>query len=104
LSFESEILIMDEPSAALNDSETQTLLNLMDSLRKQGLGIIFITHKLEEVKQVADRIVVMRDGEYIGTDQVANVSIDQMVSMMVGRDISELFPERSEVSDEVVLE
>lgn len=104
LSFDSEILIMDEPTATLNDKETQTLLNLMDSLRKSGLGIIFITHRLEEVSQVADRIVVLRDGEYIGSEKVKHVTKDKMVSMMVGRDIQDLFPARSEASNDVVLE
>lgn len=104
LSFDSEILIMDEPTATLNDKEIQTLLNLMDSLRKKGLGIIFITHKLEEVKQIADRIVVLRDGDYIGSEKVSNITKDTMVSMMVGRDITNLFPEKSEVGSDLVLE
>lgn len=103
LSFDSEVLIMDEPTATLNDKETQTLLNLMSSLRENGLGIIFITHRLEEVSQVADRIVVLRDGQYIGTEEVKNVTKDTMVSMMVGRDIEDMFPERSPSSEDIVL-
>lgn len=104
LSFDSEILIMDEPTATLNDKETQTLLNLMKNLRNSGLGIIFITHRLEEVIQVADRIEVLRDGEYIGSEKIENVTKDKMVSMMVGRDIEDLFPEKTVPSQEVVLE
>ncbi|MGM8211291.1 sugar ABC transporter ATP-binding protein [Virgibacillus sp. W0430] len=104
LSFDSEVLIMDEPTATLNDKETQTLLQLMDTLRESGLGIIFITHRLDEVVQVADRIVVLRDGEYIGTEKVENVTKDKMVSMMVGRDITDLFPERSKSSEDVIME
>ncbi|MGM8364974.1 sugar ABC transporter ATP-binding protein [Virgibacillus sp. W0181] len=103
LSFDSEVLIMDEPTATLNDKETQTLLNLMDTLRKSGLGIIFITHRLDEVVQVADRIVVLRDGEYIGSKNIEDASKDTMVSMMVGRDIADMFPERNEPSDEVIM-
>lgn len=104
LSFDSEVLIMDEPTATLNDKETQTLLNLMTNLRENGLGIIFITHRLDEVTQVADRIVVLRDGEYIGSEKVVDVTKDKMVSMMVGRDIEDLFPDRTDASDELLLE
>ncbi|WP_377887996.1 sugar ABC transporter ATP-binding protein [Alkalihalobacillus sp. R86527] len=104
LSFKSSVLIMDEPTATLNNEDTQTLLNLMKALAEEGLGIIFITHRLEEVSIVADRIVVLRDGEYIGSEAVANVSKDDMVSMMVGRDITDLFPERTIPSDDEVLQ
>ncbi|MBU9710398.1 sugar ABC transporter ATP-binding protein [Bacillus tamaricis] len=103
LSFESKLLIMDEPTATLNNEETDTLLQLMASLRRDGLGIIFITHRLEEVMKVADRIVVLRDGDYIGTEKVSEVTKDRMVTMMVGRDIEDLFPSRSKPSDDVVL-
>lgn len=104
LSFDSEVLIMDEPTATLNDKETKTLLNLMDQLRKSGFGIIFITHRLEEVMQIADRIVVLRDGSLIGTREIKDVTKDKIVTMMVGRDIQDMFPKRVKYSDEVVLE
>lgn len=104
LSVDSEVLIMDEPTATLNDEETNRLLDLMNSLRNSGLGIIFITHRLDEVVAVADRIAVLRDGEYIGSEQVANVTKDDMVTMMVGRDIEDLFPTPSQSTDEIILE
>lgn len=104
LSFDSNVLIMDEPTATLNNEDTQTLLDLMKELSSQGLGIIFITHRLEEVKQVADRIVVLRDGEYIGSESVANVTKDDMVKMMVGRNITDLFPVRTIPQKEIVLD
>src|SRR5699024_5437492 len=104
LSFDSEGLIMDEPTATLNDEETQTLLKLMGDLRSNGLGIIFITHRLEEIVKVADRIVVLRDGQYIGTQKVENVTKDKIVSMMVGRDIEDMFPEKSVSSEDTLLE
>ncbi|MEQ6391017.1 sugar ABC transporter ATP-binding protein [Bacillaceae bacterium S4-13-58] len=105
LSFESKVLIMDEPTATLNKEETQTLLELMKTLRSEGLGIIFITHRLEEVTQIADRIVVLRDGNYIGSKKISEVTQDRIVSMMVGRDISDMFPERSQSgSNDVVME
>ncbi|MYL64180.1 ATP-binding cassette domain-containing protein [Bacillus hwajinpoensis] len=104
LSFESHMLIMDEPTATLNNEDTHTLLELMKSLANEGLGIIFITHRLEEVTIAADRIVVLRDGEYIGSEAVSAVTKDDMVTMMVGRDITDLFPERTIPGQDVVLQ
>lgn len=103
LSFDSEVLIMDEPTATLNAKETKTLLNLMETLRNEGLGIIFITHRLNEVMQVANRIVVLRDGNFIGAENITDVTEDKMVSMMVGRDITDLFPDRIEPTDDVIM-
>jgi ribose transport system ATP-binding protein len=103
LSFEAKVLIMDEPSATLNNEDTNKLLKLMESLKNKGIGIIFITHRLEEVTQVADRAVVLRDGEYIGSESVANLTKDEMVSMMVGRDLMNLFPDKSDPQQEEVL-
>lgn len=103
LSFDSEVLIMDEPTATLNARETKTLLNLMKSLRNEGLGIIFITHRLDEVMQVADRIAVLRDGNFIGSEKIADVTEDKMVSMMVGRDITDLFPDRIEPQEDILM-
>lgn len=104
LSFDSKILIMDEPTATLNNEDTQKLLTLMQELRAEGLGIIFITHRLDEVMRVADRAVVMRDGEYIGEDKVENLTKDQIVRMLVGRDLTNMYPERVPPLDEVILE
>jgi ribose transport system ATP-binding protein len=103
LSFDAKILIMDEPSATLNNEDTEKLLKLMVSLKKKGMGIIFITHRLEEVTLVADRAVVLRDGEYIGSESVKNLTKDEMVSMMVGRDLTNLFPDKSVPKQETVL-
>jgi ribose transport system ATP-binding protein len=103
LSYNSQIIIMDEPTAALNDEETQKLLSIMKELKQQGMGIIFITHRLEEVQAVADRISVLRDGTYIGSACVKDVTKDDMVTMMVGRELTDLFPEKSTPYDQVSL-
>lgn len=95
LSFSAEIIIMDEPTAALNNEDTERLLIIIRDLKSKGLGVIFITHRLEEVKAVADRISVLRDGRYIGTELVDSVTEDDMVKMMVGRDISDMFPDKT---------
>ncbi|PWU69737.1 sugar ABC transporter ATP-binding protein [Gracilibacillus dipsosauri] len=85
LSFHAKILIMDEPTAALTDTEISTLFKIIHWLKREGVGIIYISHRMEELKQISDRIVVMRDGEYIDTLETASANIKQVVSLMVGR-------------------
>lgn len=104
LSFDAKVLIMDEPTATLNNEDTQKLLLLMQNLRNSGLGIIFITHRLEEVLQVADQAVVLRDGEYIGSSAVKDLTKDEIIKMMVGRDLKDLFPEKTIPQNERVLQ
>lgn len=101
LSFQAKIIIMDEPTAALNDEDTNKLLNIMKDLRSQGMGVIFITHRLEEVKEVADRISVLRDGKYIGSKLVKDTSQHEMVTMMVGRELRDLFPSKTPPAQDV---
>ncbi|MGO0062679.1 sugar ABC transporter ATP-binding protein [Brevibacillus fluminis] len=103
LSHASQILIMDEPTAVLNGEDAQRLLAIMGELREQGMAIIFITHRLEEVEQVADRIAVLRDGKYVGSAIARELTREQMVRMMVGRDIAALYPERNRRIGEPVL-
>jgi len=105
LSFNAEVLIMDEPTAALTDSEIDELFRIIRDLRAKGVGVVHISHRLEELKQISDRITVMRDGRYIDTVQTKEAPIDQIISMMVGRTIFESTPEVPEhPSEEVVLE
>jgi ribose transport system ATP-binding protein len=105
LSFNSHVLIMDEPTAALTDTEIEELFNIIRRLRDNGVGIVHISHRLEELKLISDRVTVMRDGRYIDTVKTQDASIDQIISMMVGRIIYEAKPELPEKpSDEVVLE
>lgn len=105
LSFNSEVLIMDEPTAALTDTEIEDLFRIIRQLREKGVGVVHISHRLEELKQISDRITVMRDGHYIDTVQTKDVTIDRIISMMVGRTIYEATPEVPEnPSQEVVLE
>ena len=105
LSFNSQVLIMDEPTAALTESEIEELFRIIRQLRGKGVGIVYISHRLEELKQIADRITVMRDGRTVDTVDAATATIDQIISMMVGRTIYESAPEIPENSDqEIVLE
>ena len=90
LSFESTcILIMDEPTAALTESEIEELFVFIRRLKEQGVGVIYISHRMEELRLICDRVSVMRDGKYIGTRDMARVSMDEIISMMVGRTIYE---------------
>jgi ribose transport system ATP-binding protein len=105
LSFNSQVLIMDEPTAALTEAEIDDLFRMIRQLREKGVGVVHISHRLEELKKISDRITVMRDGQYVNTVVTAEVSIDKVISMMVGRTIFESSPEVPEEKDpQVVLE
>ena len=105
LSFNSDVLVMDEPTAALTETEIDELFRITRLLRERGHGIVHISHRLQELKQISDRVTVMRDGRYINTVVTADTNIQQIISMMVGRTIFEATPELPEVpSQEVVLE
>ncbi len=105
LSLNSDVLIMDEPTAALTETEIDELFRITRHLRERGHGIVHISHRLEELKRISDRVTVMRDGRYIDTVPTADTTIGQIISMMVGRTIFEAAPEIPENPDqEVVLE
>lgn len=104
LSYASKIIIMDEPTAALNDEDTRKLFSIIKELKKEGLGIIYITHRLEEIEEIADSVSVLRDGKYIGTLEKGEFNKEKIVNMMVGRDVNDLFPNRQTTPTEVVME
>ena len=91
LTMQSKILIMDEPTAALTDREIDHLFEMIKTLKAKGIGIIYISHRLEEVKVVGDRVTVLRDGKLIGTKDVSDVEISELVTMMVGRKMGDLY-------------
>jgi ribose transport system ATP-binding protein len=105
LSFNAAVLIMDEPTAALTETEIGELFRIIRQLRENGVGVVHISHRLEELKQISDRVTVMRDGRYVATLPTAEAPLEQVISMMVGRTI---FEEASEIpenaQEEVVLE
>ena len=105
LSFNAKILVMDEPTAALTDTEIDELFTVIRQLREKGVGIVHISHRLEELKQISDRVTVMRDGRYIDTLKTSEANIDRIISLMVGRTIYESAPEFPEKpNQDVVLE
>lgn len=87
ISYDSQVMIMDEPTAALSDAEIEELFKMIDKLRAKGVGIVYISHRMAELKRITDRITVMRDGSYIDTVNTGEVSIDRIIAMMVGREI-----------------
>lgn len=105
LSQNINILIFDEPTSALSDSEAQNMFSLLVKLKEQGKLIIFISHKLNEVCHISDRVSVLRDGKYIGTLEHGEIEEDRIISMMVGRDLSNLYPPKSsKLNGDIVLE
>ena len=89
ISFNSKILILDEPTATLTDIEVKELFRIMDELKQKGIAMIYISHRMNEIKAVSDRVTVLRDGEYIATDDTENLTSDEIIKMLVGREIEE---------------
>lgn len=87
ISYDSQVLIMDEPTAALSDAEIEELFKIIVQLRAKGVGIVYISHRMAELKRISDRITVMRDGSYIDTVSTVETTIDKIISMMVGREL-----------------
>ena len=100
LNRECRLLVMDEPTTVLNGREVENLFTVMDSLRKRGLGIVFVSHKLHEVKSICDKLVVLRDGLFICKKEIASVTEQDMANLMVGRELSDIFPEKKAVPPE----
>ena len=104
LSGEARVLIMDEPTAALSDQETDKLFDIIRSLRDKGLSVIFITHRLSEQFALSDRITVLRDGQTIGTLDTKDATDDILVTMMVGRELSDLYPRNRKTPGEIIFQ
>ncbi|HSQ65539.1 MAG TPA: ATP-binding cassette domain-containing protein [Polyangiaceae bacterium] len=104
LSKDANLLILDEPTAALTETETETLLQILGRLRENGVTCIYISHRLGEVMRIADRITVIRDGRTVSTDDKADMSQTRMIQKMVGRDLGDLFPWKARTPGEPVLE
>ncbi|MBQ0106210.1 MAG: sugar ABC transporter ATP-binding protein, partial [Armatimonadetes bacterium] len=100
ISFEAKIIVFDEPTAALSEEETKVLFRIMRDLKAKGVGMVYISHRMGEIKEITDRITVMRDGEYIDTKDTDKVTVDEIISMMVGRTIYEEPKTKSSVSSD----
>jgi D-xylose transport system ATP-binding protein len=104
LSQEARILVLDEPTAALTDAEVETLFGILDKLRARGVGMIYISHKLNEVLRMSDRITVLRDGRTVGTDRTSNLDEARIIARMVGREVGDIFPQADHQRGSVVFE
>lgn len=94
LMVDAKVIIMDEPTAALTQSETVILFQVIQSLRKSGVSIVYISHRMEEIFELCDRISVLRDGTYVGTRNIPETNMNEIVKLMIGREIGERYPER----------
>ncbi|MGI5848670.1 MAG: sugar ABC transporter ATP-binding protein [Christensenellales bacterium] len=102
--YDSDILIMDEPTSALTDREVKILFDVIEKLKKQGIGIIYISHKMDEVFHISDEITVLRDGELIGSWQTKDVDFEHVLYSMVGRKLDQIYPPRQSNIGETILE
>jgi ribose transport system ATP-binding protein len=103
LSFKADIIVMDEPTSTLTGMEVENLFSLMHTLKEQDISIIFISHRLEEIFRIVDRVTVLRDGVLVGSSPISQVDLKQVVMMMVGRELKEMFPKESLPQKEKVL-
>src|SRR5215213_1809693 len=103
ISLDASVLIMDEPTAALSGVEVERLFAVARSLRDEGRALVFISHRFDEVFALCDTVTVMRDGEYVSTHAIAQTSVEEMVALMVGREVSDLFPKTPATIGEPVL-
>ena len=104
LSKDAEILVLDEPSAALTESEVATLMRILHGLKDKGVTCVYISHKIGEVFDIADRVTILRDGKTIGTYDIKDIDEDRVISLMVGRELTERFPREKHTAGEVVME
>ena len=104
LTRDVKVLVMDEPTAPLTDAEVETLFQIVDMLKKRGVTIIYISHRIAEVFQISDRVSVLRDGKFIKTVPTSQVDRDELIRLMVGREVSDTYPKRDFTPGDVVLE
>lgn len=103
VSYDSKVIIMDEPTSSLTENEVEHLFKIIHNLKSRGVAIIYISHKIEEILKIADEVTIMRDGKTVGTWPASELTNDLIISRMVGRDLTNRFPERSNIPAETVL-
>lgn len=104
LMVDAKVIIMDEPTAALTPSETEVLFRVIRNLKEKGVSMVYISHRMEEIFELCDRITILRDGEYVGTKKICDTDMGDVVKMMIGRDIGERFPKRTAGMGKVAFE
>ncbi|WP_390889598.1 galactose/methyl galactoside ABC transporter ATP-binding protein MglA [Pseudostreptobacillus hongkongensis] len=104
VSYNSKVLILDEPTSSLTENEVQHLFRIVRKLQGSGIGIVYISHKMEEIKAICDEITILRDGQWIATEKLENLNTDQIINLMVGRDLTNRFPEKDSKPSDVIME
>ncbi len=104
VSHNASVIIFDEPTSSLSDNEVEALFRIMDMLRKKGVAMIYISHKMDEIKRIADDITIMRDGTYIGTWNADELSTDDIIAKMVGRELTNIYPSKNNNAGEVIMD
>ena len=104
VSHQAKVVIFDEPTSSLSDKEVDALFRIMNDLRDKGVAMIYISHKMDEIKRIADDITVMRDGGYVGTWPAAEMTTEQIIAKMVGRELTNVYPDKDNEIGDVVLE
>ncbi len=104
VSQQAKVVIFDEPTSSLSDNEVEALFRIMDDLRSKGVTMVYISHKMDEIKRIADDITIMRDGTYVGTWPAAEMTTDQIIAKMVGRELTNVYPEKENKPGDVILE
>ena len=104
VSYKSKVIVMDEPTSSLTEKEVDHLFRIINRLKQSGVAIVYISHKMEEIKMISDEITILRDGKWISTNDVSKISTDQIISMMVGRDLTERFPKKDNKAKEMILQ
>jgi methyl-galactoside transport system ATP-binding protein len=104
VSHDAKIIIFDEPTSSLSDKEVEFLFRIMNDLRARGVSMIYISHKMDEIKRIADDVEIMRDGQYIGTWPAKELTTDEIITKMVGRELTQIYPEHHHEIGEVILE
>lgn len=104
VSYNSKVLVMDEPTSSLTEKEVAHLFRIINKLRDNGVGIVYISHKMEEIKAISDDITILRDGTWVATDSVKDLDTDKIISMMVGQDLTDRFPPKDNEVKEKILE
>ena len=103
ISYNSKILVLDEPSATLTEREIEQMFDIIRRLQKKGVGMVYISHRMEELNQICERVTVIRDGQYIGTRNITDITMDELVKMIVGRSLANKFPQYERTIGDVVL-
>ena len=103
VSYDAKVIVMDEPTSSLTEDEVEHLFQIIEMLKKRGVSIIYISHKMEEIMRISDEVTIMRDGKWVATEPVENLTTDKIIRLMVGRELKERYPSRNTVPGETLM-